>query len=281
MKNIAVLLTCHNRKDKTLSCLQSLYNAELPDTTKLNVFLVDDGSTDGTAKVVKESFPKVNIIQGTGNLYWAGGMRLAWNVAINNDNYDAFLLLNDDTVLYNNAITDLLSAHNYCLEKYNKAGIYIGSTRESKTGEFTYGGKRLKSNNNKIIPNDNYQLADLANANILVISKDVYNEVGIFDSKYTHGIADYDYSLRAKKYGYPLIVCPNYQGECNNDHGNNWKSSDTTLKERINYLYSPTGLAYNEYIYYIKKHFGGKAYFISIIKLWLKTIFPVLWDRFK
>ena len=47
-KTIAVLLTCHNRKVKTISCLKSLYEATLPKGFSLEIFLVDDGSVDGT-----------------------------------------------------------------------------------------------------------------------------------------------------------------------------------------------------------------------------------------
>ena len=49
-KNIAVLITCYNRKDKTLLCLESLFKQQgLGIDFSLAVFLVDDGSTDGTA----------------------------------------------------------------------------------------------------------------------------------------------------------------------------------------------------------------------------------------
>ena len=64
---IAVLITCHNRKEKTLQCLKALYKQEgLNSDYKMEVFLVDDASTDGTAVAVKDRYPLVNIIQGNG-----------------------------------------------------------------------------------------------------------------------------------------------------------------------------------------------------------------------
>lgn len=80
--NIAVLLTCHNRREKTLSCLQSLFGATMPEGYKTEVFLVDDGSTDGTGEAVEKCFPQVTVIQGDGNLYWNKGMNLAWKNAV-------------------------------------------------------------------------------------------------------------------------------------------------------------------------------------------------------
>jgi glycosyltransferase involved in cell wall biosynthesis len=64
MKIIAALITCHNRKAKTLACLSSLYNCTMPENYAFDVFLVDDGCTDGTADIIREKFPQINIIQG-------------------------------------------------------------------------------------------------------------------------------------------------------------------------------------------------------------------------
>ena len=45
------------------------------------VFLVDDGSSDGTGIVVKEMFPEITVIQGNGKLFWNRGMFYAWDAA--------------------------------------------------------------------------------------------------------------------------------------------------------------------------------------------------------
>jgi GT2 family glycosyltransferase len=74
MQYIAILITCYNRKEKTLSCLAALFNCIVPDGYGFDVFLVDDGSTDGTSDAIKEGFTQVNIIQGNGNLFWNRGM---------------------------------------------------------------------------------------------------------------------------------------------------------------------------------------------------------------
>jgi GT2 family glycosyltransferase len=69
---------------------------------------VDDGSTDDTATAVSQRFPQVKILQGTGSLFWNGGMRIAFAQALQHD-YDYYLWLNDDTVLYPNALETLLT----------------------------------------------------------------------------------------------------------------------------------------------------------------------------
>ena len=79
--DIAVLMTCHDRREKTVSCLKALYGQELPSGVSLSVYLTDDGCTDGTVDAVKESFTNTHIIHGNGDLYWNRGMLAAWREA--------------------------------------------------------------------------------------------------------------------------------------------------------------------------------------------------------
>ena len=102
------------------------------------------------------------------------------------------------------------------------------------------------------------------------------NKIGFLSNSYTHSLADYDYTLTAKKVGFDVLVAPGFLGECKDDHGNNWKSSKVSLKDRIKYLKSPTGLAYKEYLIFIKRHFPA-SYPSAFVKLWLKTFFPFIW----
>lgn len=284
-QKVAVLLTCYNRKDKTLACLSSFFDATLPSNCHFDIFLTDDSSDDGTSLAVSKKFPSVNIIKGNGNLFWAGGMRLAWGNALKHDVYDAFLLLNDDVKLKKDFIENLMITEKYALNKNNKKGIYSGATVDINTKKTTYGSSKIKKNHfivrfDLLTPNDQPQECEITNANILWVDKSVVNKIGILDNRFTHGIADYDYSLRAHKEGFPIYLAPNVCGTCQFDHGNNWKPSSSSLKERISYLKSPKGLAYKEYLFYIRRHFPMFLPY-SLIMLWTKTLFPIIWDRFK
>lgn len=283
-KNIAVLLTCYNRKDKTIACLESLYRANIPPGYHLDIYLTDDGSADGTGEAVKEQYPNINIIQGNGNLFWAGGMRLSWRTAMATEKYDAYLLINDDVILDQRFMLNLLEADTRSLEETGKSGIYSGAT-EDETGQLTYGGSVITTNHfimnaQKITPENYPQRCDLTNANVLWISGAVVDQIGVFDERYTHGIADYDYSRRAIKNKIPVWLAPNICGICIHDHGKNWKSSYISLKERIAWMKSPKGLAYGEYLYYIRKHFPLYLPY-SFVMLWMKAFCPFIWDQFK
>jgi GT2 family glycosyltransferase len=278
---IAVLLATFNRKEKTLACLRSLFGQQLSADVELDVFLTDDASSDGTTDAVKQEFPLVKIFLGSGSLFWAGGMRNSWYKALETTP-DYFLLLNDDTVLEPLAISKLLQYRE--LNSAGPAAICIGSTMDHSNGQISYGGRKLyhqkKVQSYSVYSDTDFLECDLANANIMMVPMQIVKRIGILSEDYTHSIADFDYTLKAKKAGYKAVVVPGILGHCTDDHGNNWKSSNVSLRERISYLKSPKGLAYKEYLHFIKKHFPSHLP-AAFIKLWLKTLFPVVWDKFK
>lgn len=275
---IAVLLTTYNRRQKTLSCLENLKNQELPDDVRIRVFLTDDNSADGTAEAVLASFPETNLFHGNGKLFWAGGMRSTWKQAMLHDP-EYYLLLNDDTLLHDRAISTLLD-----MAAHDNTSICIGSTCDDKSGELSYGGSKLISpkywGGEKVFSETDTEEVDFANANIMLVPKAIVKRIGILSDRFTHSLADYDYCLKAKKNGFTIKLAPGFLGSCIDDHGNNWKSANTTLKERIQYLKSPKGLAYSEYLWFIKEHFP-LSYPSAFVKLWMKTFFPFIWDRYK
>jgi len=132
-------MTCHNRKLKTLVTLESLFNKTLTSEIALSVYLVEDGSTDGTSEGLQEKYPQVKLFSGDGNLFWNGGMRIAFSEAMK-DEPDYYLWLNDDTVLAPEALNTLLTTSRQLFEQREKKAIVGGSTCDPETGQTTYGG---------------------------------------------------------------------------------------------------------------------------------------------
>lgn len=275
---IAVLMTTRNRKEKTVACLQSLQRQRLPQGVRLAVHATDDASSDGTPEAIRETIPEARVYKGSGHLFWAGGMRYTWQQAAK-ESPDFYLLVNDDTVLNENAVATLLAAPSV------DTSICIGSTKDPFTQQRSYGGRRLTSkrswrDDEVVWSETDYLPCDVANANIMLVPEAVVNKIGILSGAYTHGLADYDYSLTARRSGINVYVAPGFLGDCVNDHGKNWKSHKTTLRQRIAYLKSPKGLAYREYMTFIKKHFPF-SYPSAFVKVWMKTFFPFIWETFR
>jgi GT2 family glycosyltransferase len=134
---IAVLMTCHNRRDTTLACLESLYCARA--SNQLDVFLVDDASTDGTGAAVRDRYPTVNIISGSGDLYWVGAMRLAYEHATTKQ-HDFTLWLNDDVVLAPTALTTLIATWAQLSRNGHERSIVVGAVVDPTTRTTSYSG---------------------------------------------------------------------------------------------------------------------------------------------
>lgn len=279
MFRTAVLLTCHNRKEKTLSSLESVKKSADKALKKVDitVYLTDDGSTDGTSDAVRERFPETILLKGDGNLFWANGMIKSWKAALEND-FDFYLLLNDDTVLFENFFDVIFESHQKCMDKYGEGGVYVGSTQDPSTGMISYGGavinSRLRYTFTKVEPDGDIHECDLGNANVMMVHKNVVDKVGILSNGYEHGAADFDYTLKAKKKGIPVVVATEYCGFCTNDHKGMYHNFDKkSLKERIDYLYSPTGIAFRSRLRFMRKFFPMR-YPLFFIVGWIKVLFP-------
>ena len=95
---VAVLMACHNRREHTLACLRALRAAEIEARQSCDVYLLDDGSSDGTVEAVANDFPRVHLLRGDGSLFWNRGMHRVFEAALGRG-YDFYLGLNDDTLL--------------------------------------------------------------------------------------------------------------------------------------------------------------------------------------
>lgn len=232
--NLAVIMTCHNRRNTTLACLRALYQQKNP----CDVYLTDDGSSDGTAEAIKAEYPEVKILQGNGNLFWVGGMHLAFGEAIKNQ-YDYYLWLNDDTFLETNAVSKLLRIHQNLIEQGYIDSIVVGSTKDPMTGKATYGGavksKKWYSNKFEFVePSSVLQKCDAMYGNCVLIPKTVVAKVGNIDTTFVHSLGDLDYALRAGKLGCQIWVAPGYVGTCTkNSIRNSWVDTNLNVLERL------------------------------------------------
>ena len=66
-----VVIPVFNRRQYTRDCLLSLRQQTRND---FRVVVVDDGSTDGTAQMLAEEFPEVEVVPGSGQLFWTAGV---------------------------------------------------------------------------------------------------------------------------------------------------------------------------------------------------------------
>ena len=215
---INVVIPVHNRKLLTHNCL-----ACLAAQTYRNhrIIVVDDGSTDGTADMIRETFPQVIVMEGDGNLWWTEatnwGIRYAQQhpVAPNEENF--VLTLNDDTEVKPDYLQTLLDAwqqHKPCLVGSPSVDIdnpnkleFAGTEIELYFASGRNLAAQFDNDYRKLQQQAEYVKSDSLPGRGTLIPMRVFDEIGLFDSKnFMHYMADIEFSVRAAKAGYQLIV---------------------------------------------------------------------------
>lgn len=247
VRKLAILMTCHDRVDMTIECLRRLFAAvDRLDGYECKVFLVDDGSTDGTGERVSAAFPEVHVIEGDGTLFWAKGMALAWKTAVAERDWDGYLWLNDDTELRSDAIAKIMASN-------DGEGIVIGELENAK-GEVVYG---LRD-------------GGLFTGNCVFVPRKVYERFGMICGDYSHAWADSDYAMMAKRAGVQIVsggvvgraewhpIRPSLKGRI--------------LRERLRLLHDPKGWNLHDLWLYRQKNWGVCVAIASCVHLILHVV---------
>jgi GT2 family glycosyltransferase len=278
---VAALLTCFNRRETTVACLRALYRQTAFAEVELSTYLVDDGSSDGTGAAVRREFPQVNVLQGDGQRFWCGGMRLAWDEASKGD-YDHYLWLNDDTLLYPDALHRVLATAELLRTRLESDVIVVGTTKDPMTGERTYGGMAkdpgLFMPFSRVEPGSEPMRCDTMCGNCVIVPRAVARRVGNLSSSFAHQLGDYDYGLRAAALGVSCWVAPGFVGTCSaHDVARSHLDATLPLRDRLRLMRKPSGPPpTREWMIFMKRHSGWRWPLY-----WGRTLvrgaFPHLW----
>ena len=108
MSKVSIIIVTWNSRDYLRACLDALTENERGDQAE--VFVVDNASSDGSAELVRASYPHVSLKEADVNL----GFAAANNLAIGACSSEYLLLLNPDTVVHPGAIhalVEFMEAH--------------------------------------------------------------------------------------------------------------------------------------------------------------------------
>lgn len=230
---IAVLMTCFNRRDKTLRCVQTLWPQRRfslgPQQVQCQLFVLDNGS-DGTGAALSAAFAEVRVIPGHPQYYWNNGMLALWQQVLASHSagyFDYFLWLNDDVELLPDALPRLVATSlALAAQRPEPVGAVVGTMADRQPERApapvvaTYGGRRRRSKFNPLAfgvvlpPGDEAQPCDFINGNLCLIPAAAIQAVGLLSAEFTHGGGDFDYGLRLQQAGFGLWVAPGFYGIC-------------------------------------------------------------------
>jgi len=213
---ISIIIVNWNTRELLVDCIESIYAS--PPEGEFDIWIVDNYSSDGSPAMIRESYPDVNFIENDENV----GFGKANNQALRKSQGDYVLLLNPDTVVKTNAISELINF----LDNNPDAGI-AGARLINPDGtlqisafpfptlfrEFwrmfyldsvVYLSNYPMKNWNK----DQAREVDTLLGACMLIRREAINQFGLFDEEYFIYSEEVDLCVRLKKGGWRLYWVP-------------------------------------------------------------------------
>ncbi|NQV18412.1 MAG: glycosyltransferase family 2 protein [Armatimonadetes bacterium] len=217
---IYILLPVHNRREITRYFIDCLTKQTY---TNYHLVLIDDGSTDGTAEMVKHYVHELTIIRGNGNWWWGGSLQQGYKwlklQKLNND--DIVLIINDDTTfkddlleigqtILNQHLHTLLLAQAYSMQdnRLIDAGVHVD-------------WKQLRFSQAK----STEEINCLSTRGLFIRAEDFLALGGFYSKMLPHYASDYEFTIRAHHKGMRLLSVPSLQL---------WTNEKTTGQRQFN-----------------------------------------------
>lgn len=200
-----------NQKDLTIECLDSLVRLDYPD---YEIIVVDNGSQEDEAAVIRKLFSSVTVLENERNLGFAEGNNVAIRYALS-EGADYVMLLNNDTVVDPQMLKRLVEAAKsddqiaitgpkiYYFDEpriiWSAGGILkrLGMPAMLGLDEVDRG------------QHDVLKEVDWVTGCALLIKSAVIRQIGLIDARYFYGgFDDSDWCSRARKAGFKVFYAP-------------------------------------------------------------------------
>ena len=208
LDKVTVAVITYNGEHLLEECLSAVKSQNYPS---YEVMMVDNNSTDGSVKLVREKFPEVKILQMKENR----GPSPARNAAIREANTRYILLVDDDAILAPDCLRFLMDA----VDKFPEAAVWAPrvvyydkrNTIQYDGGNLHYVGEAINNNADVYIEDAPekipYYVQIVAGA-VLVVDKEKAIYVGLFDEDYFFGKTDTEFTFRLTLSGFKCISVP-------------------------------------------------------------------------
>jgi len=283
MIRLIALVSCHNRIEKTKGFLKSFYSLERSDLLSLSLYLLDDGSSDGTGEYIEEHYPQVKLYYGDGSYYWAGGMRYLYE-QVKQHNYDYLLMVNDDILLDSKAIINAYPYITNARENSNAHAIVGNCMKPENHAEHSYGGLKyvkLLFGYRFLMASLEDKVVDTMNMNFCLISKGAVDTIGFLDPVFRHQRADLDYGLRLRACGGIIYNITPHVCLCDrNEFDASSYSSNTGYFKKIRSIFSIKEQPVKERFAFYRRY-GGRAWIIGFLAPYVTVFLPFLHTIYK
>ncbi|HXF69363.1 MAG TPA: glycosyltransferase family 2 protein [Thermoflexus sp.] len=207
---VFVVILNWNLKDDTIACVESVLSSSY---TPQGVVVVDNGSSDGSASAIANRFgERVVLLANQANVGFAAGVNVGIRYALA-QGADWVLLLNNDTIIAPDMIERLIAAADRYPDIGILAPVIFYHDRPSQIWQlgaqhrrwlpipFRVSAKALRSEKD-LLP------VDYVTGCGMLIRRDVFLTIGLFDPSYFMYYEDADFCRRAVKAGFSIGCVP-------------------------------------------------------------------------
>jgi GT2 family glycosyltransferase len=227
---VAIVICNWNGREDTRECLSSLERLNYPN---YEIILVDNGSTDGSAQIFRESYgeePRIRLLELEDNLGFAGGSNSGIAQGLRSG-ASYILLLNNDTVVDENFLTELIKAAGSDGE-IGIVGPKVYQFGRDNTLEsagcrgISFLAQPVLRGNGQEDQGQYDQEAEVTYISgcSLLIKSEVIDAIGLLDPDYFAYFEDWDWNLRARRAGYRILYVPGARIWHKSSRSTGWKS---------------------------------------------------------
>lgn len=210
MFDISVVVLNWNNWQETCACVQSLLNST---GVHYQVIVVDNGSQDGSQKIIRNQFPEINLICNDKNLGYAEGNNVGIRAAISAGSRYIFVL-NNDTRVASDSLAILCAAgdknpdcaflgpkilHLDQPDQVQSRGIQL---------DYLWRSSQRGLDTNNLVSESGDEIVECISGAAIFARADALAGIGLLDPDYFLYREDIDWCLRVRKKGYKILFVP-------------------------------------------------------------------------
>ncbi len=205
---VAVVILNYKLRDLVLNCIKSVEQSTYKN--KITI-VVDNNSNDGLSEKLQVSKDLI-FIQNKENSGYTGGNNLGIKEALK-QNADYVLILNPDTTVDENAIEILIQKSQKLAAQIVCPKIYFSDSNKIWFAGGVLDLNNVLGSNRGVNEEDKGQFnkdeeMELVTGACMMVQKDVFAKIGLFDERYFLYYEDTDFCFRARKKGFKIMYIP-------------------------------------------------------------------------
>ena len=250
MADVSVIAVTRNTRDLTCTAIQSVIDHSTG--LKVETFVVDNGSTDGTCSLLQERFPGVECLHSDRNL----GFAKAVNWAAAQTKGDFLLLLNSDAVLHSQSLQAAIA----WMREHPRCGVAgaqllnADGSRQNSIANFPTLATELlnKSLLRRLLPHrypgkeqvfESPVDVETVIGAFMLVRRELWDSLGGLDERFFFFVEETDFCFRARRAGWTAMHLPQVLVT----HGGGLSAKQVLPAARVEYWRS-------RYAYFAKNH---------------------------